>query len=88
MLRYFLLLLLAAILVRAVWRILDGVLEGMRPAAGRTAGGPPASGVAMERDPVCGTFVIPSRALALGDGKQRVYFCSAACRDVYRARIA
>jgi hypothetical protein len=86
MVRYFLFLLLAAILARAFWRVLDGIREGMRGSAGRA--GPPSRGVAMARDPVCGTFVLPGRALALGDGDRRVYFCSAACRDAYRAGLA
>jgi YHS domain-containing protein len=42
----------------------------------------------MVRDPVCGTFVLPDRALAISDARQRVYFCSEACRDTYRARTA
>ena len=28
------------------------------------------------------------RALTLTDGREQVYFCSAACRDSYRARTA
>ena len=45
----------------------------------------PAEGV---RDPVCGTFLLPDRALMLSDGRTRVFFCSDACRDKYRARSA
>jgi YHS domain-containing protein len=83
MLRYLLLLILVAIVARAFWRIVDGVVEGMRgPApAGRT----PVAGVQMERDPVCGTFVVRERAITLGSGDRRLYFCSAGCRDKYRA---
>ena len=50
--------------------------------------GAPSASVHMERDPVCGTFVVPERAVALDDGSRRVYFCSSACRDSYRARTA
>jgi YHS domain-containing protein len=39
----------------------------------------------MARDPVCGTFVLPERALTLVDGRSRVFFCSDVCRDKYRA---
>jgi YHS domain-containing protein len=39
----------------------------------------------MERDPVCGTFVVPERAVSLAEASGRMYFCSAACRDRYRA---
>ena len=42
-------------------------------------------GVQMVRDPVCGTFVVPDRAVTLVDGRARVFFCSDACRDKYRA---
>ena len=42
----------------------------------------------MVRDPVCGTFVLPASAVTLVDGRARLYFCSDACRDKYRARTA
>jgi YHS domain-containing protein len=42
----------------------------------------------MERDPVCGTFVVRERAISIGAGDRRVYFCSVRCRDKYQARIA
>ena len=86
MLRYLLLLILVAIVARAFWRVIDGVAEGMRgaPPTGRT----PVAGVQMERDPVCGTFVVRERAITLGSGDRRLYFCSAGCRDKYQARLA
>ena len=79
---------------RAVWKLLQGVMQGMagqpaphqsRPAA---APGPPAHGVQMARDPVCGTYVVPERAVSVSDGRQQVYFCSEACRDKFRAKTA
>jgi YHS domain-containing protein len=42
----------------------------------------------MVRDPVCGTFVVPDRAVRLTDGREPVFFCSTACRDKFRARTA
>ena len=87
MLRYVLLLVLIAIVARAFWRIVDGVLEGMRGAP-PTAGPTSVAGVPMERDPVCGTFVVRERAISIGTGDRRVYFCSVGCRDKYQARIA
>jgi hypothetical protein len=42
----------------------------------------------MERDPVCGTFVVPERAVKLTTGREDRFFCSVACRDAYRARGA
>jgi YHS domain-containing protein len=39
----------------------------------------------MERDPVCGTFVVPSHALTLAGRDKPVYFCSARCREAYKS---
>jgi len=76
--------LLVIVLVRALWRLLKGVLEGagvVQPRQARGPGGAPA--VPLVRDPVCGTFVVPSRALSSGAGAERQYFCSERCRDRY-----
>jgi uncharacterized protein len=85
MLRLLLLLVLIVLLARGFWRMVDGIVEGL---TGRGSSGVPGRGVQMVRDPVCGTFVLPERALTLSDGRQRIFFCSAACRDKYRARTA
>ena len=80
------------IAIRAVWKFLQGVMQGMsggETRRGQARGpGAPAQGVHMERDPVCGTFVVPDRELSLRVGRQHLYFCSAACRDKYRAKTA
>ena len=82
-----LLFVLTMVMARAAWRVVDGVLEGLSGRPSRSRGGSvPARGVQMVRDPVCGTYVIPDRALALSDGSGRVFFCSAQCLDQYRAR--
>jgi len=83
--RLILFILLAMFLARAFWRFIDGFTEGLR---GAPRGGVRRSGVAMSRDPVCGTFVVPDRALSISDGSQRVFFCSAACRDRFEAAMA
>lgn len=85
MLRLALILLLIAFVARAFWRVIDGVVEGLR--GGRSPQTPQkggATGVQMARDPVCGTFVVPDRAIAVGSGSETLFFCSAACRDAYR----
>lgn len=82
MLRLVLIFVLAAIAARAFWRLVDGVVDGFRERA--PGGAVPQRGVHMARDPVCGTYVIPNPALALGDGSRQVFFCSARCRDQYR----
>jgi hypothetical protein len=85
MLRLALLLILIIFVARAFWRVVDGMIDGLSGRAGRR----PSQGTArMVRDPVCGTFVVADRAIALEDGSERVWFCSAACRDKYRARTA
>jgi hypothetical protein len=83
MLRLVLLSILLTLAARAFWRILAGIMEGMsgRPPRGTSV---PARGVPMVRDPVCGTYVLPDRAVTTGHGAARVFFCSTACRDQYK----
>ena len=85
--RFVLFLVLSILLSRAFWRIVSSFTEGLTGRAQRPSA-PPQQGVQMVRDPVCGTFVLPERAVALVDGRTRVFFCSDACRDKYRARTA
>ena len=82
MLRVVLELLLILFMARALWRVIEGVIQGV---AGRE-NAIPQRGTQMVRDPVCGTFVLPDRAVTLLDGRSRLFFCSEACRDKYRAR--
>jgi uncharacterized protein len=37
----------------------------------------------MVQDPVCGTWVPVSQAVSLGQGRERHFFCSPACRDKF-----
>ena len=84
-LRLILLLILGALLARAWRRIAAGVLEGL---SGTTNPRVPRQGVQMARDPVCGTYVVPDRAVVLTEGTQRLFFCSDRCRDTYCQRRA
>jgi hypothetical protein len=84
MLRFLLLLILIVVVGRSFWRLVDGILEGVSASPQPVS---PPGAVHMVRDPVCGTFVVPERAVPLGDGTP-VYFCSSRCRDRYRARTA
>jgi hypothetical protein len=89
MVRVVLLLIFFILIARMFWRVVDNIIEG---ATGRRPGDStrraPEQGVHMVRDPVCGTFVVPDGALAITDGRRKVFFCSTACRDKYRARTA
>jgi len=64
-------------LIRAVWRLAKGVLEG---AGYQRVDGPASVGTKLERDPICGTYVSPSKAPALRVGGRTLYFCSDKCR--------
>jgi YHS domain-containing protein len=86
MLRLVLYAILLLLFVRAMMRLWRGLAEGVsgRPPRGDVA----QQSVPMVRDPVCGTFVLPTSSLTLSVGREQFHFCSAACRDKYRARTA
>lgn len=84
LLRLALFIVLGIFVARALWRLFDGIVDGVRG----PGGGVPSRGVAMVRDPVCGTFVLPDHAKMISDGRARVFFCSDKCRDAYLARSA
>src|SRR5262245_43988411 len=71
MVRAILEIILVMVVARSLWRVIGGIMEGLgaRPRTGVPRSGPPDRGVSMTRDPVCGTFVVPERALALHDGR-------------------
>src|SRR6185295_14705210 len=85
LLRLILFLVLAIIVGRAFWRLVDGIVAGV---SGRPLDGSQTVAqqrVQMVRDPVCGTFLLPDRALVVSVGGTRVFFCSDTCRDKYRS---
>ena len=73
------LLLLAAVaaLVIALWPLLRSALERIP--------WPPRNGAAsrdeLVKDPVCGTYVVRSRAIRNEAGGRSVYFCSPRCAE-------
>lgn len=74
---------LIALAVRALSRLVRGVLEG----AGYQRQMPPQQqGVGLVRDPVCGVFVVPGQALSAGAGMATKYFCSEKCRSEWGKR--
>ena len=81
-------LVIALVAWRGVSRLLGGIQEGLRgPDDVRAPGAQPPS-VALARDPTCGTYVVPSRALTVGSGSDARYFCSENCRRAYVAKRA
>ena len=75
------------IVVRMVWRLIGGVIDGIagKPAPSR---GRPEQAVALVKDPVCGTYVVKAKALAASVDGQTTWFCSERCRDTWRAAHA
>jgi uncharacterized protein len=86
LLRVVLVLLLGMLVLRALGKLLAGLIAGASPPQGRPSG-PPERGVQMVRDPVCGTFLPPDTAVSLTERGGAVrYFCSEKCRNAYKAR--
>ena len=78
-------------IARAVWRLVQGIIQGAssssssssgaRAASGQRAAAPPI--MKLTRDPMCGTFVVPGKAVEFVRGRETLYFCSDACRRRY-----
>ena len=84
-LRTFLIVLLIVFVARALMRLLHGVMQGVAGGAASSAGPRARPPVKMVADPVCGTFVVPGKALELTRSRQTHYFCSEKCRDQWNA---
>jgi YHS domain-containing protein len=85
MLRFIILSILLTLLLRALSRFWSGIVEGLGSEPRRRSS-VPQQGTQMVRDPVCGTYLLPARAITLSIGGRLVHFCSAACRDNYRTK--
>jgi YHS domain-containing protein len=81
--------LLVILIVRALWRLVVGVMDGAR-ASGQVGGSRPPrrtgqqAAVPLVKDPVCGTYVVRERAVTASSGGETHYFCSEKCRDEWR----
>ena len=87
MARLLLWLILIAFALRAASRFLRGLLDGAgyrREVPGQSGTGTAAVGLV--RDPVCGTFVVPGRALTSSRGGSTQYFCSERCLKTWQKR--
>jgi len=83
-LRVILLFVMALLVLRAVGRFMGGLSQAARGDAprARTTDTP----VKMTKDPVCGTFVVPGKALSVTADGATVWFCSEQCRDTFTRR--
>jgi len=93
--RFILLFVLFLVIARTFWRFIDAVLRGVAgsPAAGGgrsgrfdSAQGKAQSAVKMSQCPVCGTYVVPGKAISIVSGGSPVYFDSEKCRAEYQSR--
>jgi YHS domain-containing protein len=82
MLRWLLIAILIVFVIRALSRLTRGVLEG---AGYRRDSAPGRPAVKLVRDPVCGMFVMPGKALTATASGETKYFCSDACRRKWTA---
>ena len=89
MARFILLLALFVVIAKVFWRFVDAVVRGATgPAAqqgARRAGGAPTA-VKMQQCPVCGTYVVPGKAISLVTGGSPIYFDTEKCRAEYQSR--
>lgn len=65
------------------FRIVQGLLAGRREPAKAAA----AIDTETFRDPVCGVYVTAGDAVIGRVETERIYFCSAACREKYRTQL-
>lgn len=79
------LLLLVVLVGRAIWRLVGGIVDGAASWTGRVDQQPDAR---MVKDPVCGTYVVPSRALTASRGAETAWFCSPECQRTWQQRSA
>ena len=81
MLRFLLLLIFVWVIARSLRRLVGGVADGLAGGARADVGA-----TNLVRDPVCGTFVVPARALSAGAGSGMRFFCSEKCRQAWAKR--
>ncbi len=88
MARFILLFILILAAARFFWRLVEAVVKaasGPAQQASRRGGGTPVS-VKMQPCPVCGTYVVPGKAISLVSSGAPVYFCSDKCRAEFQSR--
>jgi len=84
--RFILLLVLFMVIARTFWRFIDAIVRGASvPSPGGQRPGKP-SAVKMSQCPVCGTYVVPGKAISIASGGSTIYFDSEKCRAEYQSR--
>jgi len=78
-------LILLLFIIRAVLMLARGVMQGISGDGG-VASRRSRPSVQLMRDPVCGVYVSPSKAITEQSGVGIAYFCSERCRQAWRAR--
>ena len=87
MARFLLLLALFVVIAKVFWRFVDAIVRGAAgpaPQGGRRSGAAPA--VKMSQCPICGTYVVPGKAISIVSDGSPVYFDSEKCRAEYQSR--
>jgi hypothetical protein len=88
--RFILLMVLFTVIARIFWKFVEAIVRGATGAApsGAPGGRRPASpaAVKMQQCPVCGTYVVPGKAISLVSGGQPVYFDTEKCRAEFQSR--
>ena len=84
LIRFVLVSLLITLVVRAALRFFAGIVEG---ASGGARNPTPAT-TKMVKDPVCGTYVVPSKALTASRDNQTAWFCSPECQQAWQRQVS
>ena len=88
MARFLLLLALFVVIARVFWRFFDAMVRGASGSAAK--GGARRSGAAaavkMSQCPVCGTYVVPGKAISVVSDGAPVYFDTDKCRIEFQSR--
>jgi YHS domain-containing protein len=74
-LRYLLLLLLFWLIARAFWRLMEGVVRGATSGSQASGSSRATGAVKMSKCPICGTYVVPGKAISLTRDGEVFYFC-------------
>ncbi|MGH9382697.1 MAG: hypothetical protein ACRD2N_00145 [Vicinamibacterales bacterium] len=87
LLRGLLLLVLFWLIARAFWRLMEGVVRGATSTGAQaTSSSRAPAAVKMSQCPICGTYVVPGKAISLARGGEVFYFCGDPHRAEFQTR--